>query len=175
MDTTPGDLPASALIAELSHRAQMEGGNTGVWPGLTIYRFTSPTGPTWEEIQSLSLCIVAQGRKAVTVDGETYEYDPFRYLVLNSHLHFQAEILEATPAKPFLSFVLQIDLSVVRQVTSDMLERRTTAFRQHAAENEPADPPAFVSALDQELAGVVLRFLRSIETGLTAGCWPRCT
>jgi AraC-like DNA-binding protein len=35
----------------------------------------------------------------------------------------------------------------------------------HAAENEPPDPPAFVSALDQELAGVVLRFLRSIETG----------
>jgi hypothetical protein len=73
----------------------------GAWPGLTIYRFTSPTGPSWEEIRSLSLCIVAQGRKAVTVDGATYEYDPFRYLVLNSHLHFQAEILEATPAKPF--------------------------------------------------------------------------
>src|SRR6516164_4133806 len=165
MDTPPSDLPAGAFIAELSHRAPLEGGNTGVWPGLTIYRFTSPTGPSWEEIQSLSLCIVAQGRKAVTVDGATYEYDPFHYLVLNSHLHFQAEILEATPAKPFLSFVLQIDPSVVREVTSDMLERRTTTFRQHAAENEPTDPPAFVSALDQELAGAVLRFLSSIDTG----------
>jgi AraC-like DNA-binding protein len=153
------------LIAELSGRAPLEGGNTGVWPGLTIYRFTSPAGPTWEEIQSLSLCIVAQGRKAVTVDGATYEYDPFHYLVLNSHLHFQAEILEATPAKPFFSFVLQIDPSVVRDVSSDMLERRTTAFRQHAGAKEAPDPDAFVSALDQELAGAVLRFLRSIETG----------
>src|SRR5208282_1456886 len=98
--------------------------------------FTSPVGPTWEEIQSLSLCIVAQGRKAVTAEGDTYEYDPFHYLVLNSHLHFQAEILEATPAKPFLSFVLQIDPSVVRQVTSDMLEQRAAAFRQHTAEKE---------------------------------------
>ena len=165
MAITPSSAPAGALIAELSHRARLEGGNTGAWPGLTIYRFTAPIGPTWEEIQSLSLCIVAQGRKAVTVDGVTYEYDPFQYLVLNSHLHFQAEILEATPAKPFLSFVLQIDPSVVRQVTSDMLERRTTTFRPHAAENEAADPPAFVSALDQELTGAVLRFLRSIETG----------
>jgi AraC-like DNA-binding protein len=165
MDTPPSDLPAGALIAELSHRATLEGGNTGVWPGLTIYRFTSPAGPSWEEIRSLSLCIVAQGRKAVTVDGATYNYDPFQYLVLNSHLHFQAEILEASPAKPFLSFVLQIDPSVVRQVTSDMLERHTTAFRQHAAEDEAPEPPAFVSALDQELAGAVLRFLRSIETG----------
>jgi hypothetical protein len=28
-------------------------------------------GPTWEETPSLSLCIVAQGRKAVTVGGFT--------------------------------------------------------------------------------------------------------
>jgi YesN/AraC family two-component response regulator len=111
------------------------------------------------------LCIVAQGRKAVTVDGATYNYDPFHYLVLNSHLHFQAEILQATPEIPFLSFVLQIDPSVVREVTSDMLERHTTTFRPHPAEDEPAEPPAFVSALDQELAGAVLRFLRSIEAG----------
>src|ERR1700748_1873326 len=164
---TPSGVPADAgsLIAELSRRALAEGGNTGVWPGLTIYRFTSPVGPTWEEIQSLSLCIVAQGRKAVTVEGDTYVYDPFHYLVLNSHLHFQAETLEATPAKPFLSFVLQIDPSVVRHVSSDMVERRTTAFRRRASGNESPDPRAFVSALDQELLGGVLRFLRSIETG----------
>jgi AraC-like DNA-binding protein len=159
---------AGGLIDELSRRATREGGNTGLWPGLTIYRFTSPGGPTWEEIQSLSLCIVAQGRKAVTADGATYEYDPFHYLVLNSHLHFQAEILQASPAEPFLSFVLQIDPSVVRQVSSDMIERRTTAFRHPAGEGggkERPEPNGFVSALDQELAEAVLRFLRSIDTG----------
>ncbi|HVT68279.1 MAG TPA: AraC family transcriptional regulator [Trebonia sp.] len=156
---------AGDLIAELARRAPRAGGNTGVWPGLTIYRFTAPAGPTWEEIQSLSLCIVAQGRKAVTVDGATYYYDPLHYLVLNSHLHFQATILEATPAKPFLSFVLQIDPSVVRQVSSDMVERRTTAFRQHPADGEVTDRRAFVSALDTELIGPVLRFLQSIDSG----------
>jgi AraC-type transcriptional regulator N-terminus len=97
---TSGYLPSTVgggdLVAELASIATQAGPNTGLWPGLTIYRFTAPAGPTWEEIQSLSLCIVAQGRKAVTVGGETYMYDPFRYLVLSSHLHFQAEILEAT-------------------------------------------------------------------------------
>lgn len=97
------------LIAELAARAPEMGANSGLWPGLTIYRFTGPVGPSWEEIQSLSLCIVAQGRKRVTVDGNTYGYDPFHYLVLGSHLHFQAEILEASVSRPFLSFVLQID------------------------------------------------------------------
>src|SRR5580704_10942184 len=98
MGLMPSGAPtgADAIIAELSDRAPLEGGNTGAWPGLTIYRFTSPAGPTWEEIRSLSLCIVAQGRKAVTVDGQTYFYDSSHYLVLGSHLHFQAEILEAS-------------------------------------------------------------------------------
>jgi len=149
-------------VAELASIAPQAGPNTGLWPGLTIYRFTAPAGPTWEEIQSLSLCIVAQGRKAVTVGGETYLYDPFRYLVLASHLHFQAEILEATLGRPFLSLVLQIDPALVRQVSSDMLERRTTVFRPRDAAAASA-AQACVSALDQDLLGVVLRFLRAVK------------
>lgn len=164
---TSGYLPPNAgdLVAELATRASQTGANTGLWPGLTIYRFTAPAGPTWEEIQSLSLCVVAQGRKAVTVDGQTYLYDPFHYLILASHLHFQAEILEASVVRPFLSFVLQIDPALVRQVSSDMLERRTTAFRSRQAEAR-ASPRACVSALDAELLGVVLRFLRATKLGI---------
>src|SRR6476620_1540094 len=164
---TSGYLPSTVgggdLVAELASIATQAGPNTGIWPGLTIYRFTAPAGPTWEEIQSLSLCIVAQGRKAVTVGGETYLYDPFRYLVLSSHLHFQAEILEASLGRPFLSLVLQIDPALVRQVSSDMLERRATAFRPRDGQARSA-PKACVSALDTELLGVVLRFLRAVKT-----------
>jgi AraC-like DNA-binding protein len=156
----PHPVVSGELIAELAARAPQAGANSGVWPGLTIYRFTSPAGPTWEEIRSLSLCIVAQGRKAVTVDGQTYFYDSSHYLVLGSHLHFQAEILEASIGRPFLSFVLQIDPALVRQVSSDMLERRTTAFRPYQAQARPG-PQASVSAIDQELLGAVLRFLRA--------------
>jgi hypothetical protein len=130
----PSPVGAGDLVAELASIATASGANAGLWPGLTIYRFTAPAGPTWEEIQSLSLCIVAQGRKSVTVGGETFLYDPFHYLVLASHLHFQAEVLEASIGRPFLSFVLQIDPALVRQVSSDMLERRTTVFRTRDAE-----------------------------------------
>jgi AraC-like DNA-binding protein len=154
---------AGDLVAELAARATLEGGNTGHWPGLTIYRFTSPVGPTWEEIQSLSLCIVAQGRKAVTVDGQTFRYDPFNYLVLGSNLTFQAEILEAHPNKPFLSFVLQIDPAVVRRVSADMLERKATTFRR--ADPSGAERHSFVSGLDRELLGAVLRFIRATGSG----------
>ena len=41
----------------------------------------------------------------IIADGETYLYDPFHYLVLNSYL--------------------QIEPALVRRVPSDMLERHT--------------------------------------------------
>jgi AraC-like DNA-binding protein len=152
---TSGDLVGQILV-----RATREGANPGGWPGLTCYRFTEPVAPRWEEVRSLSLCVVAQGRKCVEVGGRAYHYDPFTYLVLGSSLHFRAEILEATAARPFLSLVLQIDPGLVRKVTADILERRTTAFA-HRVDPEPA----FVTALDVGLIGALTRFLRAINGG----------
>ncbi|MFD9663617.1 AraC family transcriptional regulator N-terminal domain-containing protein [Rhodococcus sp. NPDC059968] len=151
------------LIAALAARAPRVGGNDGGWPGLTIYRFTEPMDPQWEEIQSLSLGIVAQGRKAVTVEGKRYVYDPFNYLVLSSNLHFQAEILEASARLPFLSFVLQIDPALVRKVSTDMLERRAASFPPVRVDAEP--DKCVVSALDQDLMGTVVRFLQALSVG----------
>lgn len=157
-------LTTGDLIAELAARAPKIGGNDGGWPGLTIYRFHEPTEPTWEEIKSLSIGIVAQGRKAVIVEGSTYNYDPFNYLVLSSHLHFQAQILEATPRKPFLSFVLQVDPALVKKVSADMIDRRTAAGFP-PVKTSPASEKGMVSALDPELMSVVIRFLQSLESG----------
>jgi AraC-like DNA-binding protein len=156
-------ITAGDLVAELKARAPELGANQGLWPGLTIYRFHAPAAPQWEEVRSLSLCIIAQGRKCVTIDGNDYYYDPFKYLVLSNNLHFQAAILEASPAKPFLSFVLQIDPALVHRVSADILERRTTAFSTPSAPMEPN--PAFVSALDRDLMGATLRFLRALSSG----------
>lgn len=157
-------LTTGDLIAELAARAPKIGGNDGGWPGLTIYRFHEPTKPTWEEIQSLSIGIVAQGRKAVMAEGSTYLYDPFNYLVLSSSLHFQAQILEASPRKPFLSFVLQVDPALVKRVSTDMIDRRTAAGFP-PVKTSPRPEKGMVSALDPELMSVVIRFLQSLESG----------
>jgi hypothetical protein len=53
--TTPRSLWLRGSSTPWTDRAPRDGGNTGAWPGLTIYRFTSPIGPSWEEIRSLSL------------------------------------------------------------------------------------------------------------------------
>jgi AraC-like DNA-binding protein len=160
--TSPADEVHTSrdLVAQLLALTPRVGPNPAGWPGLTCYRFTEPVEPCWEEVRSLSLCVVAQGRKAVEVGGRTYHYDPFNYLVLGSSLHFRAEILEATPASPFLSFVLQIDPGLVRRVTADILDRRTTTFtRPRPIRSERA----FVTPLDIGLMGAVTRFLHAAQ------------
>ena len=132
----------------------------GLWPGMTIYRYVEPTVPKWDEIQSLSVCIVAQGRKAVTADGHHYVYDRYQYLVLRSNLHFQSQILDATPDKPFLAFVLQIDPAVVRTVSAEMVGRR--GVPHHPPAPTESQDQSVVSELDDELMSAVLRFMRSL-------------
>lgn len=157
--TRPGD-----LVAELASRAPYLGPNQGLWQGLTIYRFPYPLAPQWEEVQSLSLCVIAQGRQCVTIDGNDYYCDPFQYLALGNNLHFQAEILEASPAKPFLSLVFQIDPAMVHRVSSDiLLGQRTTAFTRSRPPKGANYP--FVSALDYDLLDAILRFLRALSIG----------
>jgi len=155
------------LIAELNSRAGKIGLNTTDWPGLTMYRFEAPVVPQWNEVHALSLCVVAQGRKAVTIDGSTYCYDPFNYLVLSRGMRFEAEILKATVEKPFLSFVLQIDPAIVRRVSADLREHTTTTFRRPASRSTLGGRavPARVTPLDANTAGAVLRFLRAATVG----------
>lgn len=168
---TPGD-----LVAELRARAPKIGTNDGLWPGLTIYRFDAPAVPLWEEVRELHLCVIAQGRKVVTTDGAKRNYDPLTYMAISDNLPFRTEIVEASPAKPFLSFGLQLDHELVREVSSDIvLERQTTAFTStrleapSVAKPSAGQPsrvhPAFISALDRDMMDAILRFLRALETG----------
>ena len=159
-DPAEDDVASNDLAEELLSRSFGDGANVGLWPGMTIYRYIEPTVPKWDEIESLSVCIVAQGRKAVTADGHHYVYDRYQYLVLRSNLHFQSQILDATPDNPFLAFVLQIDPAVVRKVSAKMVGRRGVADRPTA----PTDiqDQSVVSELDDELMSAVLRFIRSL-------------
>jgi AraC-type transcriptional regulator len=158
----PCDLEVSSngLAEELLALSFGDGANVGLWPGMTIYRYVEPTVPKWDEIQSLSVCVVAQGRKAVTADGHHYVCDECQYLLLRSNLHFQTQILDASPDRPFLAFVLQIDPAVVRRISAAMVGRRGSS-EQSAASTQGQDQ-SVVSELDDELTSAVLRFTRSL-------------
>jgi AraC-like DNA-binding protein len=133
-------MSAAQLRAELSRRALCEGPNVGLWPGLTIYRFTRPTQPRWDEIESLSIGIIVGASEAFTA-------------VMGSHRDFDCRILAATPHQPTLCFVLEIDPKLVRSVSGSM-----RGLGMAVGQSDDA------SALDDAVADTVLRFLGSLST-----------
>jgi hypothetical protein len=48
-----------------------------------MYRFEALVIPQRSEVHALPLCVAAQRRKAVTIDGTTYCDGPFNLLVLS--------------------------------------------------------------------------------------------
>jgi AraC-like DNA-binding protein len=154
------------LIALVARQAVNEGPTCAAWPGLTFYRFEQRVATHWEEVSSVSLGMVVQGRKRVRAGSINYFSDPFHYLVLKRQLRFQAEILQAAPDRPFLSFVLQLPTELVNEVSDEMNRLVPDILRI-----EPAPPPpdVYVMALDQPLVGAVQRFLLALESDPECG------
>ena len=152
---------AAELIALIAQQAVNQGPTRSVWPGLTFYRFEQKIAPCWDEVGSVSLGMVAQGRKRVLIGSVNYFYDPFHYLVMTRELRFQAEILQASPENPFFSFVLQMQPDLVTEVHDTMNGLIPTPFRIEPA---PPMPDMYVTALDQPLVGAVQRFLLALES-----------
>ena len=152
---------AGEIISLIARQAVNEGPTHPDWPGLTFYRFTQLVTPHWNEVGSVSLCMVLQGRKRVRVGSVDYFYDPFHYLVMKRGLRFQAEILQASQERPFLSFVLQVQPDLVTQVYDEMNRLVPDALRIEPA---PPTPYVYVTTLDQPLVGAVQRFLLAVES-----------
>jgi AraC-like DNA-binding protein len=157
----PGEIerhPRSAqLLFELSRLARAEGANVGRWPGLTIYRFTRPTKPRWDEIERLSVAIIAQAGRASTAVGDRRLYGRIGYAVIGGRRHFDCHILEASAQEPAMCFVLEIDAQVVRSVSARM--GGLVAAGQ-------VDEKCPLSAVDHELIDTVLRFLGALSVGV---------
>lgn len=148
-------------IASLIDRyAVSEGANPHSWPGLTFYRFSQPIPPHWDEVDSLSYCLVAQGVKKVRIGSEEHFYDPMRYLVLDYRSGFEVELIEAAPERPFLSCVLHIGPAVVNDVVSAMrLPTTVRMAERHGFEGNRTH----VGLLDVHILGATYRFLNAIN------------
>jgi AraC-like DNA-binding protein len=163
MPSEPGSGPAGAdgLAAFAAEHATAIGLNRSQWPGLVLYRFEERTSLQWDQVGSVALCVVVQGRKRVRIRGVDHFYDPFHYLVITRALRFEWEILQASPQTPFLSLVLEVQPDVVDDVL-------VTMTRQAASPEMRSLPrlDAYVSPLDQHLLSAVRRLLASLDSDL---------
>lgn len=132
-------------------------GTKELQPGLFAYRRSTASEPLYGVLDP-SLCIIAQGSKLVISGNQRLRYDPAHYLIGTVGVPVVGHIVDASPARPYLSVRLLLDPAVV---TSVMVESGTTASRSEA--NVSA---VDVSKLDPPLLDAVLRLIRLINAPL---------
>jgi len=94
-------------------------------PGLSLHHWDAPTEPT-SYMLAPSICLIGQGRKRVFLGEGAYAYDAHRFLITSLDLPVTAQIIEASPEKPYLGLTLELDLRVLAQL---MLDHPATAPR----------------------------------------------
>lgn len=150
---TPTPQQRRTFVALLEHFAPAPGRHSSPWPGLTIYRAHEPTVPD-PCVYKPSLCIVGQGAKEARLGTRTFRYDPMQYLVIGSHMPCRAHIVEASEKAPYLSLILEVGTSDVR----DLLVEMDGDERAEPARYDEA-PPLRVSPVDARFLEAVVRFL----------------
>jgi AraC-like DNA-binding protein len=147
---------SAQFSAELSRLAHAEGANVGLWPGLTIHRFTRATKPRWHEIRRLSLCIVARPGGALAAASGDGPHAQNCYCVVGSGRDFDCQILDASFRRPILCVVLELDPRHVRSVLAGM---------GGVSMPLPPDRDDYgLSVPGVELMDAASRFLRSLAT-----------
>ena len=102
-----------------------------------------------------SLCVIAQGSKEVLLGDSRYQYDPYHYLLTTVGLPRISQVLEASPARPYLSLRLELSPTLVGAVMVEM---------GHTAPPDPMDVRAIdVSPLAGDLLDAIVRLVRLVD------------
>src|SRR6476661_3970674 len=86
-----------------------------VIPGIILARSSQMT----ERIHSVftpAFCVIAQGSKQVVLGDEIFRYDPGHYLISTVDLPITSHVAEASVEKPYFSFRMNLEPSVVASV-----------------------------------------------------------
>lgn len=142
------------LVERINHLVR-EDGVVEPLKGLHLVRLSTAQERLHSVIEP-SLCVIAQGSKEVHLGNDRYVYDPSSYFLVTLELPHVTHVLEASKAKPYLSFRLELDPQVVSSV---MVEAGIAA-----SPRKPVDARAMsVSALDANLLDAVVRAVRLLD------------
>lgn len=120
---------------------------------LTLVRSSTLTMPM-PNVYRPQLCLVAQGRKDVTLGNHVFRYAPGRYGVVTCDLPATGHVVNATPDKPYLCLYLDFDPVMLADL----------ALRVPLPAGVPSPPIGkMVSDARPDLLDAVLRLLRLLS------------
>jgi AraC-like DNA-binding protein len=104
-------------------------------PGLLLLRQSCPTSFEASLYEPV-LCLILQGRKAVSLGEQTLSFGPGECLLVSNDLPVRSRITKA----PYLALVFELDLASIRKLYDEVAESALGSERARAAVTHRADP-----------------------------------
>jgi AraC-like DNA-binding protein len=143
------------LLDHVGRYAVSLGSQTGIVStpvrGLAISREVAPTMLEYS-VSKPQVTLVLQGDKRITVNGNTFEIGAGDHLVIAADMPTVGRVTIASPAQPYYSVLLELDLTVI-----------TDLVRAVGPSPPGQDRPIRVETIDAEVAGAALRLLRLLD------------
>jgi AraC-like DNA-binding protein len=106
------------LAEAMGRHAHAEGMLDTAIAGVNVIRSDTPTQPI-HVVHVPALCIIAQGRKTVRLEGEAFTYSPGQHLTIAVDLPLSGEVIEATPNAPYLCLKIDLDPLMLAAMLKD--------------------------------------------------------
>ncbi|MDC0723147.1 AraC family transcriptional regulator [Nannocystis bainbridge] len=147
--------PAAAeLAAHLQRHTPGDGVHATALPRVSLIRAARPGEPL-VLLHEPALCVVAQGTKRVHLADEVHVYDASRFLVVTVDLPVTGQVVEASPAAPYLCLRLDLDPAELAQLLLEL------------GPPPPAQPRPgrglYLSAMTPAMLDAVLRLVRLLD------------
>jgi AraC-like DNA-binding protein len=143
------------LRARVAREARSEGRHESALPGVWFHRAERAIAFRRGRAPSLMLGVVVQGRKVARVAERELHYGARSYLIVTGALEFESRVVEASPARPYLSIGVQLPPELVVKTLLSLPE---------VAPGGAGDPEeAYVSRLDAALVATLCRLLRTLD------------
>lgn len=119
--------------------------------GLTTIKSNTPSGLDYAISRPL-VCLVLQGKKQVVMGSEVFDFSAGDSLLISADVPTISQITAASPDAPYISLVLDLDLSVITELT------------EHIAQPRPStEHPVQVQPTDQQVADAALRLMNLLD------------
>ncbi len=96
------------MAAIIARNVSMDGFHATPIARLTLARSSTVTMPM-PNVYRPQLCLVAQGKKEVTLGDRVFRYAPGLYGIVTYDLPVTGQVVQATPDKPYLCLFLEFD------------------------------------------------------------------
>lgn len=120
-------------------------------PGMTLISAVKPSGIDYAISRPVA-CLVLQGSKRVSMGTQMFEFSAGESLLITSDVPTVSQITQASAAAPYLSLVIDLDLSTIAELAIEMKLAQA-----------PHGVPVRVEPSDDEVADAALRLMRLIE------------